>query len=268
MSAFAHPVSAEIACKLMHVPLADAEELIDRSAAVIAVLGVTSLASGALAEADAAAGYYQDYMNDLLDRLQGTEIPSDDIIGALLAAEGKENGVTRSEIITTMVGFIIATFHTTKAMMTNATLALLRHPDQRARLVARPELARSAWEEALRYDGAIHFMHRYASRPIRINDISIEPGQRLLLGLQAANRDERCFSDADRFIIERERNRHFGFAGGPHFCLGAQLARLEGELLLERLFLRFPRMSLESLESPPVSDLSFPMLTRLNVNLR
>jgi cytochrome P450 len=111
-------------------------------------------------------------------------------------------------------------------------------------------------------------MHRYASRPIRINDISIEPGQRLLLGLQAANRDERCFSDADRFIIERERNRHFGFAGGPHFCVGAQLARLEGELLLERLFSRFPRMSLESVESLPVSDLSFPMLAGLNVNLR
>jgi len=268
ITAFASPVSTEIASRLLHVPVADGEDLFRTSHALLAVLGVSSMADGALDAADAAARVYQAYMQDVLETMKGKQLPEDDFLAVLLAAEDAEKGMTRSESVTTMAGFIIASYHTTKIMMTNAVLALLRHPSQKARLIEQPSFASSAWEEALRYDGAVHFMHRYASRQITIGGASIDPGCRLLLGLQAANRDERRFPDPDRFIIDRPRNRHFGFAGGPHFCMGAPLARLEGEILLQRLFQYFPRMRLNGDPPAPAGDISFPVLMRLDLALR
>ncbi len=133
--------------------------------------------------------------------------------------------------------------------------------------MANPDLARSAWEEILRYDGPVHFRARYASGPVTIGGEPIEPGQGLLLGLQAANRDERQFPDPDRFIIDRPNNRHFALGGGPHFCIGVQLARLEGEVVFARLFRRFPKMNLSEVQLLSHNDLSFPMIAHLSLSL-
>lgn len=265
---FAQPLAIELASLLMHMSIEQATQVLERSQELIAVLGVTSMGEGALEAADKAGSYCQAYVDDVVQALKRQSLPADDFIGVMLASEGKEGGMTRSEIVTTIIGVIIAAYHTSKAMFATTTLALLNHPDQKARLIADPGLARSCWEEGLRYDGPVHFMHRYASQPITVGDRVLEPGRRLVVGLQAGNRDERRFPEPDRFIIDRTDNRHLAFAGGPHFCIGAQLVRLEGELLFQRLFQRFPKMALQGLQYAPIRDISFPMLLKLTVSLR
>ncbi|PRD40629.1 cytochrome P450 [Phyllobacterium phragmitis] len=268
VSEFSGPLAAEVSCKLAHVPVEEAGELISKAHDMITLLGASKRRPGVLETADATGQLYYALVEDVLDRMKGKELPEDDTLAVLLAAEGREDGLTRSGLATLLMGYLIAAYHTTQSAITNATLALLRHPDQKARLIAQPELARSAWEEIIRYDGPVHFRHRYASAPTTIGGKPIEAGQRLLLGLQPANRDERRFPDPDRFIIDRPDNRHLAFGSGPHFCIGSQVVRLEAELLLQRLFQRFPRMSVKDAQFSPVPDLSFPMLTRLVLSLR
>lgn len=263
---FADPVPAEIACRLLHVPVTDAAELFARQHGLNAVLSVADITPERLAEADASAAYYYAYMDDVLDALKG-KLPEDDFVGALMAAEGAGNGLSRSELVTTLIGFLVASYHTTKVAMTNAVLAFLTNEGEKARLIAQPDLARTAWEEALRYDAPVHFVHRYASETLTVGGTRIEKGKRLLLGLHAASRDEARFANADRFIIDRPDNRHLAFAGGGHFCLGSQLSRLEGDVLLRTLFKRFPKMRLTETRFDRVPDLTFPMLLRMSVAL-
>ena len=206
-------------------------------------------------------------MDDVLDTLRG-KLPEDDFVGALMAAEGGDNGLTRSELVTTLIGFLVASYHTTKVAMTNTVLALLSHDGERARLMAQPDLARNAWEESLRYDSPVHFIHRYASETLTVGGRDIARGKRLLLGLHAASRDEARFPQADRYLIDRPDNRHLAFAGGGHFCLGSQLSRLEGDVLLRTIFQRFPGMRLTETRFERVPDLTFPMLLRMTVALR
>lgn len=267
VSAFADPVPAEIACRLLHVPVSDAGELFARQHGLNAVLSVADITPERLAEADASAAFYYEYMDDVLDALKG-KLPEDDFVGALMAAEDADNGLTRSELVTTLIGFLVASYHTTKVAMSNAVLAFLNHDGERARLVAQPDLARTAWEESLRYDAPVHFVHRYASEALVVGGREVEKGQRLLLGLHAASRDEARFPHADRFVIDRSDNRHLAFAGGGHFCLGSQLSRLEGDVLLRTIFQRFPRMRLTETRLDRVPDLTFPMLLRMMVDLR
>ncbi|MFY3951722.1 cytochrome P450 [Achromobacter xylosoxidans] len=267
VSAFADPVPAEIACRLLHVPVSDAAELFARQHGLNAVLSVADITPERLAEADASAAFYYEYMDDVLDALKG-KLPEDDFVGALMAAEDADNGLTRSELVTTLIGFLVASYHTTKVAMSNAVLAFLNHDDERARLVAQPDLARTAWEESLRYDAPVHFVHRYASEAFVVGGSEVKKGQRLLLGLHAASRDEARFPHADRFVIDRSDNRHLAFAGGGHFCLGSQLSRLEGDVLLRTIFQRFPRMRLTETRLDRVPDLTFPMLLRMTVDLR
>lgn len=266
VAAFADPVPAEIACRLLHVPVEDGAMLFERQNALGAVLSVEDLTPERLAGADDAADFYYSYMNDVLDTLKG-KLPADDFVAALMATEG-QGGLSRSELITTLIGFLVASYHTTKVAMTNAVLAFLRHPEQREKLVAQPDLARPAWEEALRFDAPIHFIHRYAGEGLTVGGEPLPAGVRLLLGLHAANHDERRFAQADRFLIERQENRHLAFAGGAHFCLGSQLSRLEGDVLLRRIFRRFPKMAKRDTPLAFFPDLTFPAPLRLDIGLR
>ena len=208
------------------------------------VLSVSDITPERLAEADASAAFYYEYMDDVLDTGQAAR-------GRFRRrADGRRNnGLTRSELVTTLIGFLVASYHTTKVAMTNTVLALLSHDGERARLMAQPDLARNAWEESLRYDSPVHFIHRYASETRSAAGTSRGPA---LLGLHAASRDEARFPQADRYQIDRPDNRHLAFAGGGHFCLGSQLSRLEGDVLLRTIFQRAQRNALRR-----VPDLTF-----------
>lgn len=261
---FAARIPAEIACRLLHAPMSDAHTVLERMPDLNAVLSHGDLSTEALAAADTAAQFYIDYIGDLVDTLRG-KLDADDAVGALLEAEEDGSKMTRTELIITLVGFFVASYHTTMVAMTNTVYALAAHPDQMRTLAAAPDLAPRAWEEALRFLSPVHFIHRYAGEDLTLHGQTIPEGSQLLLAMAAANRDERFFDEPDRFDVERASIRHLAFTAGGHYCLGAPLSRLEGDYLLRELPTRFPDLQVTT-ECPDWgTDLSFPFMRSMTV---
>lgn len=171
--------------------------------------------------------------------------PRDDILSSLLAAEERGDVLSEDELVATCIMLLFAGHETTTNLIANGLLALLRHPAEAEALRAAPGLAAAAVEEVLRYDGPTQAMVRVALEDITVHERRIRRGDRVFLLLNAANRDPRRFADPDRLDIRRPDNRHVAFGAGPHFCLGAPLARLEAQIALPALLTRLPGLSLE-----------------------
>jgi len=155
--------------------------------------------------------------------------------------------LSEEELIATYLLILFGGTETTTNLLGNCFLALQRHRDQWDRLVADPSLVRAAVEESMRYDSPHHMLVRYALDDFTIGAERIEAGDTIILLMGAANRDPDVFDEPDRFDIDRpNRAEHLSFAYGPHFCLGAALARLEGELMINTLVTRFPNARLRT----------------------
>jgi pimeloyl-[acyl-carrier protein] synthase len=167
--------------------------------------------------------------------------PGNDLMSLLV--EGQAHGrLTAEEVCAQCILMVAAGHITTMDQLGNTVLALLKSPTQWARLCENPRLARSAVEEGLRFDGGVQFLQRVAHEYLRVHGQTIRKGDHLYLSLGAANRDPKMFSDPDRFQLCRTDNRHLAFGTGPHYCLGATLARRELEVALQRLAQRIPRL--------------------------
>jgi cytochrome P450 PksS len=197
--------------------------------------------------ANAAALELERYFAALLE--QRRRAPGDDLMSLLLAgqAEGK---LSAEEVCHQCVLLLVGGHVTTIDQFANAVHAFLEHPDQLRKLRDNPGLIRSAVEEALRYDGAVPFIHRVAAADLEIGGRAIRRGQAVYLGLAAANRDPELFAEPDRFDITRTNNRHLSFGAGPHVCLGGGLARRELEVGLLTLFRRMPTLRLDGEDRP------------------
>jgi cytochrome P450 len=148
------------------------------------------------------------------------------------------------ELLASCVLLLVAGNETTTKLIGNAVLALLRHPGELARLQREPERIAPAVDELLRYDGPVQLTSRMAREDRELLGRPVRRGQQIILLLAAGNRDPAAFTDPDRLDVGREDVRHLAFSHGVHFCLGAQLARLEAAVALEGLLTRFPRMRL------------------------
>ena len=144
---------------------------------------------------------------------------------------------------------LIAGHETTVNLIGNGTLALLRHPDQLQRLRDTPALIGSAVEELLRFDGPVQRTARIPSEDVVIDGHTIAKGEMVMPFIGSADRDPAQFRDPDRLDITRADNRHIAFGWGIHFCLGAPLARVEGQIAINTLVQRFPKLGLAT-ESP------------------
>jgi hypothetical protein len=184
------------------------------------------------------------YLQEVVDKRRAQ--PRDDLISALVLAEEQGDKLTTPELFSNIILLLVAGNETTTNLIGNGIHALLRHPAQLALLRSDPELIESAVEEILRWDSPVQHTRRIATCDIEWNGIRIRKGQQIILGLGAANRDPEQFGDPDLFDIRREESRHLSFSQGIHFCLGAQLARLEGQLAILGLVLRFPNLRLAS----------------------
>jgi cytochrome P450 len=174
--------------------------------------------------------------------------PRDDLISALIAAEEQGQVMSEEELVTTCGLLLIAGHETTVNLIANGTLALLRHPHQLRRLRDDPSLIRTAVEEVLRFDPPVQMTARIALEDIDVGGTTFRKGQLAILLLAAANRDEAQFSDPETFDIGREDNRHLAFGMGIHFCVGAPLARVEGQIALGAIARRLkdPQLMLEN----------------------
>lgn len=171
--------------------------------------------------------------------------PKDDLATGLVNARDENGPLSDHEMATVAIGLFGAGFETTAHMIGNGLLSLHKFPDQWAKLVADPSLAISATEEILRYESSLIGSNRTAFKDVQLGGKIIKGGERVLTLLAAGNRDPDVFLDPDRFDIERKGPKHLSFGGGIHFCVGAELARLEGEIALTALATRFPSLKVD-----------------------
>jgi cytochrome P450 len=182
------------------------------------------------------------YLNGLFEERKAS--PRDDLVSHLIAVEEEGDRLTEEEMRAIVMLLFIAGHETTMNLIGNGTVALLRHREQWRRLVEDPSLAPGAVEEVLRYDGPVHLTGRTATRELHVGDVVVEKGQTVTTVLAAANRDPARFADPDRLDITRADNHHLAFSQGIHYCLGAALARLEGQEAFRGLVQRFPDLDL------------------------
>ena len=251
-----------VICEILGVPVADRDRFKPWSnAATRAFDGVIDDDTAAQAR----AGYHSllAYIDDLIEDHRAH--PGDDLLSALIAAEEDGDRLTTDELRVNAVTLIVAGHETTTNLIGNGANALLRHPDQLARWHADPSLDASAVEELLRYDPMAQFVSRVATHDTDIGGHHFRPGDHVILALGAANRDPARFPDPDRLDLSRDDGFHLTFAYGAHHCLGAALARLEGQVALGSLVRRFPQMHLLTTDAHYRDHLTLRGLTELRV---
>lgn len=191
--------------------------------------------------AEPASGIYAEYRK-LLDERRAE--PRDDLMSALLEAEIDGRRLSQDELLGFCFLLVVGGSDTTTNLIGNALVLLARHPEQRAWLADDPARIPGAVEEVLRFESPVQSQPRRPSREVTLRGETIPPDCRLLLLMGAANRDEREFSEPDRFDVGRPIRRHLALGRGIHHCLGAPLARLEARVALEMLLERHPRYAL------------------------
>lgn len=247
MSGLAQPLPVRVICDILGLPPEDfAQTKLWSDALSIIVEPVVRR------EQRAAAGRAAEEMVAYLRghvAARRSAAPRDDVLGLMIAAQDDGGGLSEDELLGNLILLFIAGHETTTNLIGNGTLTLLRHPDQLARLREQPALAASAVEEMLRFEGSVNMVARSTTEPYAVGDTVIPAGELIFFMLAPANRDPAVFADPDRFDIGRDPNPHLAFGAGIHFCLGAPLARLEGEIAFQRLLARYPTLALAD-ESP------------------
>jgi cytochrome P450 len=193
-----------------------------------------------------AATSYQEltmYLREVVARLRLT--PDTSLLAAMAAAEEQGERLNESELYANAILLLNAGHETTTNLIGNGTWALLKNPDQLERLRSNPDLIENAVEELLRFDSPVQFTSRIPTEGATLGGKTIESGQPLFCVLGAANRDPAHFSEPDRLDLGRDEVRHVAFGLGPHYCLGAPLARLEGQVVFSTLLKRFPNLRLD-----------------------
>jgi cytochrome P450 len=237
---FAAPLPVSVIAEMLGVPVADRERFRHWSDEAVRTLGDNTLDDQrrALAAMDELGDYLETIAEDRRRE------PREDLISALVRAEESGDRLSRVELFATCVLLLVAGNETTTKLIGNSVIALLRSPDQLELLRREPERIPVALEELLRYDGPVQLTSRMVTEDRELRGHRLRRGQQLVLVLAAANRDPEQFADPDRLDVTRPDVRHLAFGHGLHFCLGAQLARLEGALALEALLTRFPVLRL------------------------
>jgi cytochrome P450 len=264
----AYPLPVRIICSLLGVPAADEATFTGWSRALTRSLDPSVLRS---ADVDVAiAGAERDlaaYLEALLAFRRRT--PGDDLLSALLAVEADGDRITAEEVVDLALLLLLAGHETTVNLIGNGVLALLHAPDQLDLLRRTPDLVPGAVDELLRFDSPVQMTQRVAPEDVDLAGCRVRAGDEILLVLGAANRDPVVFADPHRLDVTRDARRHVAFGGGIHHCLGASLARVEGQVALSALLARFrhlelagppvrrPTFTLRGLESLPVSASAF-----------
>ena len=238
---FAHPLPVVVICEMLGVPAQDVSLFAEWSDDLVHTLD-PMVGPDVLAKASESEVAFDRYFEALI--AERRKSPRDDLLTALIAAEEEGDRLSEEELLRTLILLLVAGHETTVNLISNGTLALLRNRSELRRLQADPSLIRSAVEELLRYDAPVQLTGRIPLEDVEFGGKRIARGQQLVGLVGAANRDPEAFPDPDRLDLGRGDNRHIGFGGGVHFCLGASLARAEGQVAIASLVRRFPDMEI------------------------
>lgn len=254
IATLASPLPTTVICELFGIPRTDQ----DRVRAWFHQLKGATTAEG-LERAELMIEQFEGYLADLIRRRRAE--PANDILSALVTAQGSGDQFTDDELLSTCFMLVTAGDETTTNLIGNSTLALLRHPDQLHRLRQDPTLIRSGIQELARYDSPSHMILRVVAEAVQIGGQTLAEGDLVYLVLAAANRDPDRFPDPDQLDLGRYDNRHLSFGNGPRFCLGAPLARLQGEIAIGTLVQRLPmlRLDTETVQWQPSTTLRGPV---------
>jgi pimeloyl-[acyl-carrier protein] synthase len=241
---FAYPLPVRVICEMLGVPVADHERFkqwgldIARGLDAIMLPPDSEVAQRSMAGRRALAAYFRELI------AERRAAPREDMLSALIAAEEAGDKLNEDELMATCLLLLVAGHETTVNLIGNGSLALLRHPGELRKLRDNPGLITTAVEELLRFDGPVQRTARIPSEDITIGDHTIPKGEMVMPFLGAADRDPAQFPDPDRLDITRGDNRHIAFGMGIHFCLGAPLARMEGQIAINTMLRRLPKLAL------------------------
>ena len=245
---FAYPIPVNVICEMLGVPVADHERFRGWSLDIARGLDSIWLPPDSEIPRRSAASRHaiSDYFRGLIAQRRAS--PRNDLLSALIAAEAAGDKLSEEELVATCILLLIAGHETTVNLIGNGMLALLRHPAELRRLRESPGLITSAVEELLRYDGPVQRTARVASADATIGGRTIAKGDMVMPFIAAADRDPAQFPEPDRLDLSRSDNRHIAFGWGIHFCLGAPLARIEGQIAIDALVRRLPGLELATHE--------------------
>jgi cytochrome P450 len=242
IEAFAYPFPVTVISDMLGIPREDRETIRGWTENLLSA----DRRRGRRLDEETRAGLREfiDYLTELFERKRQT--PTDDMISRLVHAEEDGDILDEDEVLSTVFLMFLAGHVTTVNLIGNGVVALLTHPDELAKLKANPELAKGVVEETLRYWGPVDFIgRRIAREDVEVGGTVIPTGEQATVSLAAANRDPERFANPDVFDITRaDANRHVAFGKGIHVCLGAPLARVEGQVAFETLFRRYPELRL------------------------
>ena len=234
---FGFPLPITVIAELLGVPVSDQDKFKAWTQALLFGMSQENAMTAVLE--------FTMYMHELIDKRSAE--PQDDLISGLVAVEEAGEKLNREELLSMIFLLLVAGHETTVNLIGNGTLALLQHPDQMDKLQAHPHLVKSAVEEMLRYNGPVETpTMRWAFEDVEIGGKVIKVGDIVMPSLLAANRDPAQFTDPDTFDITREPNKHIAFGSGIHYCLGAPLARMEGQIAINALLQHFSDLQLNA----------------------
>ncbi|MER5741161.1 MULTISPECIES: cytochrome P450 [unclassified Streptomyces] len=236
---FAFKLPVTVICELLGVPLADVDSIHDWSTALSTLVADEE----GHARVAAAAGQLGGYLAELVEHKAGH--PGDDLISALIEARDEGQRLSHAELTAMAFLMLIGGHETTVHLIGNGMLALMLHPDQMTLLQNDPSLITSAVEEFLRYEGSVEVATwRFATEDLDFGGVRVPAGAPVLVSLGSAGRDPERFENPDTFDITRGDAGHLVFGHGMHYCLGAPLARMEGQIAVGSLVRRFPDIRL------------------------
>ena len=241
ISDFALPLPATMIATMLGVPPEDQQQFKQWSDDIVATFAGVGDPGARFQRAQDSLFALSDYLRPIVARLR--QEPQDNILSALAAAEEAGDRLTEEELFANCVLLLLAGHETTTNLIGNGLFALLRAPRQFALLREEPALMESAVEELLRYDSPTQNFSRLALADLEVGGVKIRQGDRLFLCYGAANRDPEQFEHPDRLDVRRAANRHLSFSQGAHYCLGAALARLEGQLAFRSIVERMPAIA-------------------------
>jgi cytochrome P450 len=266
IEALAYPLPVQVISEMLGVPREDSEVFKGWSRVLAQGLDPTPAMDpeqqARLIEASTA---FTDYFRVLIAKRRRD--PADDLLSALIAVEERGDTLTEPELLSTCILILIAGHETTVNLIGNGLLSLLRDPAAMSRFRDDPSVKRTAIDELLRYDPPVQLTSRILLDDYEVDGTVIRKGESAVLLLASANRDAAEFDQPDTLDLARANNRHLAFGYGIHYCLGAPLARVEGEIALSSLARRFPGMTLITTTPPYKANIVLRGLAELPVAL-